>query len=155
MPCTVIRWWASTHRPRWCDWPGSGSEVELRSTKCALGTWAWQEEFDGVWACASLLHVPLAEFAGGAARLVGALRPGGASYMSFKLGCGERVAGGRSFTDHTEETLRRVVEVGAISIAEVWVSEDVRQCRACERWMNAIALRPEEQSIAEVRVASI
>jgi 2-polyprenyl-3-methyl-5-hydroxy-6-metoxy-1,4-benzoquinol methylase len=47
---------------------------------------ASQEEFDGIWACASLLHVPAADFPSVAARLAWALRPRGAWYMSFKLG---------------------------------------------------------------------
>lgn len=102
----------------------------------------WREEFDGVWACASLLHVPSAEFAGVAARLAGALRPGGAWYMSFKLGRGERVAEGRRFTDHTEETLRRALAGGAVTLSEAWVSEDLRPGRAAARWVNAMALRP-------------
>jgi 2-polyprenyl-3-methyl-5-hydroxy-6-metoxy-1,4-benzoquinol methylase len=37
----------------------------------------WRGEFDGIWACASLLHVPEASFPTVAARLAGALRPGG------------------------------------------------------------------------------
>ncbi len=68
---------------------------------------AWREEFDGISACASLLHVPTADFPGVAARLASALRPRGAWYMSFKLGEGEQVVGGRTFADHTEETLAR------------------------------------------------
>jgi SAM-dependent methyltransferase len=55
----------------------------------------WRNEFDGIWTCASLLHVPAASFADIAMRLVGALPPGGAWYMSFKFGRGERTAGGR------------------------------------------------------------
>jgi hypothetical protein len=47
---------------------------------------SWRNQFDGIWACASLLHVPAASFPDVASRLVGALRPGGAWYMSFKLG---------------------------------------------------------------------
>lgn len=101
----------------------------------------WQAEFDGVWACASLLHVPLAEFTSVAARITGTLRPGGAWYMSFKLGRGERMTNGRNFTDHTEKTLRAALEREAASIAEAWVTEDVRRGRGCERWLNAIALK--------------
>ena len=101
----------------------------------------WREEFDGVWACASLLHVPLAEFDVVAARIAGTMRPGGAWYMSFKLGSGERFTNGRYFTDHTEETLREKFEGGLASIDEVWMSGDVRPDRGGELWLNAIALR--------------
>lgn len=55
----------------------------------------WQNEFHGIWTCASLLHVSQACFVDVATRLADALRPGGAWYMSFKLGGGERVVAGR------------------------------------------------------------
>jgi len=43
----------------------------------------WREEFDGVWTCASLLHVPATELPRLLRRLQAALRPGGLIYMSF------------------------------------------------------------------------
>ncbi|ACL55944.1 class I SAM-dependent methyltransferase [Methylobacterium nodulans] len=102
----------------------------------------WRDEFDGIWACASLLHVPSSDFAEVASRLAEALRPGGTWYMSFKLGVGERRADGRLFVDHTEETLRCALRSAPVQIEEVWTSEDVRPGRAAERWLNAIAVRP-------------
>ena len=100
-----------------------------------------QHEFDGIWACASLLHVPLALFSGVADQLVTALRSGGAWYMSFKLGVGERHAGGRYFADHTEETLFPLLAKAHTKLAELWVSEDLRPTRKAERWLNVIAIR--------------
>jgi hypothetical protein len=38
---------------------------------------AWCEEFDGIWACASLLHVSAAEFPSIAARFAATLAPKG------------------------------------------------------------------------------
>lgn len=46
----------------------------------------WQERFDGIWAEASLLHVPRAELADVLARIRRALRPGGLLQASFKAG---------------------------------------------------------------------
>jgi 2-polyprenyl-3-methyl-5-hydroxy-6-metoxy-1,4-benzoquinol methylase len=37
-----------------------------------------ESEFDGIWACASLLHIPQPSLAGVATRLALAMRPGGA-----------------------------------------------------------------------------
>ncbi|HWL69445.1 MAG TPA: class I SAM-dependent methyltransferase [Geminicoccus sp.] len=102
---------------------------------------AWREEFDGIWACASLLHVPSAAFSDAAARLAGALRPGGAWHMSFKLGWGERTTKGRLFVDHTEETLRTALAGVPIELREVWTSEDTRPGRRGERWLNVVALK--------------
>jgi len=102
---------------------------------------AWQEEFDGIWACASLLHVSPATFPDVASRLANALRPGGAWYMSFKLGDGERTVAGRLFVDHTAESLRATLSDLPLEMAETWMSEDVRPSRGGERWLNAVALR--------------
>jgi 2-polyprenyl-3-methyl-5-hydroxy-6-metoxy-1,4-benzoquinol methylase len=101
----------------------------------------WRGEFDGIWACASLLHVPAASFPTVAASLAEALRPGGACYMSFKLENGERVVAERLFVDHTEETLRGVLAGIPIQIVDVWESTDVRPGRGSENWLNAIAVR--------------
>jgi SAM-dependent methyltransferase len=101
----------------------------------------WRNEFDGIWNCASLLHVPTASFADIATRLAAALRPGGAWYMSFKVGVGERVASGRLFVDYDEETLRLSLEASPVEIIETWISEDVRPQRSNERWVNLVAGR--------------
>jgi hypothetical protein len=45
-----------------------------------------------------------------------ALKPGGAWYMSFKTGSGERAAGGRLFIDHYEETLRLSLEATPVEM---------------------------------------
>ena len=58
----------------------------------------------------SLLHIQADAFPGVAARLASAIRPGGAWYMSFKLGEGERLVGGRLFVDHAEASLRLALE---------------------------------------------
>jgi SAM-dependent methyltransferase len=100
---------------------------------------AWTAEFDGIWACGSLLHVPLASFAGIVSTLAGALRPSGAFYMSFKLGDGERISGGRLFLDFTPESLRRSLQTVPLALVETWLSDDVRPKRQGERWVNAIA----------------
>jgi hypothetical protein len=102
---------------------------------------AWREEFDGIWACASLLHVPPAAFPDVASRLAGALRPGGAWYMSFKLGLGERVADGRLFMDHTADSLRNSLLGLPVSLEETWTTRDVRPGRGSEHSLNAIALK--------------
>jgi SAM-dependent methyltransferase len=101
----------------------------------------WCNEFDGIWTCASLLHVPTASFGGIARRLTAALRAGGVWYISFRVGIGERVVGGRLFVDHDEETLRLTLEATPVDIIETWVSVDARPERSNERWLNAIARR--------------
>ena len=99
------------------------------------------EAYDGVWCCASLLHVPAAELPACFARLWRALRPGGCLYVSFKLGVGEREHAGRRFTDADDKTLRGWLSaLSQVSSVETWVSEDKRPDRS-ERWINALVVR--------------
>jgi SAM-dependent methyltransferase len=54
----------------------------------------WQDAFDGIWACASLLHVPPVELPEVLRRLGRALKTDGVLYVSFKYGSDERDHGG-------------------------------------------------------------
>ncbi len=90
----------------------------------------WEDRFDGIWACASLPHVPLAELPEVLGRLGRALKPEGVLYASFKYGSGEREHEGRRFTDLDEKGLAALVEaVPALVVLETWVSGDRREWR--------------------------
>ena len=98
-------------------------------------------QFDGIWCCASLLHVPLAAMPETLTRLWNALRPGGVLYLSFKHGTGERVHGGRRFTDADEAVLRQwFAHLPDVHPLEVWLTDDQRPDRT-GRWTNALATR--------------
>ncbi len=102
----------------------------------------FEREFDGIWAAASLLHVPLAQAPEVFARFVRALRPRGIWYMSFKTGAGEHHRGGRLFVDHTEASLRALLDpLEDLEVIEVWSSEDVRVGESRPPWVNCIARR--------------
>jgi len=101
----------------------------------------YENEFDGIWACASLLHVPFEELSDIMNRLVKALKRQGIIYASFKYGdySGERK--GRFFTDLTDETLEHIVgEIPELVISEKYVSIDVRPGRD-EKWLNVILVK--------------
>lgn len=97
--------------------------------------------YDGIWACASLLHLPEAQLIEALQRLVGALKPGGYFYLSFKYGDSAREHSGRYFTDATETRLAQWLEpIPDIATQEVWITEDQRPDRN-ERWLNALLQR--------------
>jgi superfamily II DNA or RNA helicase/SAM-dependent methyltransferase/SOS-response transcriptional repressor LexA len=99
--------------------------------------------FDGIWCCASLLHVTPETMPEVLARLWRALKPGGILYASFKLGSGERVHGQRRFTDADEALLREWFSLlPDVLRLEFWVTEDQRPGRS-ERWINALVTRAE------------
>lgn len=97
--------------------------------------------YDGIWACASLLHVPHEEIPKALTCLWNALRAGGTFYLSFKLGTGERVQDGRHFTDVSDEQLRAwLAALPEIQGIETWISTDQRPGRT-EQWLNALITR--------------
>lgn len=103
---------------------------------------AWRDAFDGVWACASLLHVARADLAAAVGRLREALRPDGVLWMSFKYGTGERQAGARRFTDLDVQGARSLLAgAGGLSLVALRGSEDVRDDHAGERWLTILARR--------------
>ncbi len=92
--------------------------------------------FDGIWACASLLHLKYDEIAPVMARMAAHLAPGGCFYASFKYGDFEGLRNGRYFTDMTEDRFARILEqLPGLTLAEQFVTEDVRPGRV-EKWLN-------------------
>ena len=106
----------------------------------------FEERFDGVWACASLLHVPRHEIDGAIANLSRSLKPGGVFYASFRYGNGETVADdGRLFNNYTERALENLLgghpelEIVALQRTEdahrpdvTWLSVLLRKIKAAE-----------------------
>lgn len=99
----------------------------------------FHSEFDGVWACASLLHVSMTELRNVIDRLSESMRAGGVCYMSFKEGEGERIEGGRRFSDFTASGLSDyLADQESLIVERIWVTEDARPERN-DRWVNTLA----------------
>lgn len=97
------------------------------------------EKYDGIWACSSILHLPVDDLADVMRKMEAALKAGGIIYTSFKYGTFAGVRNGRYFTDMTEDTFAIFLEkIEKITIEEQWVSTDVRPGRGEERWLNLI-----------------
>lgn len=100
------------------------------------------EKYDGIWACASILHLRREELPEVFRKMYRALKPGGILYVSFKYGDFEGERNGRYFTDMTEETAEELLEsVPELKIKEHWVTGDVRAGRGAEKWLNMILRR--------------
>ena len=101
--------------------------------------------FDGIWACASLLHLESEEIRAVVKRLAGSLRGGGSFYMSFKYGrfTGERK--GRFFTDFDEEKIQSLMEdIPRLMIIDQTITGDVRPGRSDEKWLNVICRKVQD-----------
>jgi 2-polyprenyl-3-methyl-5-hydroxy-6-metoxy-1,4-benzoquinol methylase len=99
----------------------------------------FDQRFDGIWACASLLHVPRSRLARVLQRLSSHLKPEGALYASFKYGEDEREKGCRYFNDMNERLLDEHLKVTrSLRLLEVWITTDQRPERGTEQWLNCL-----------------
>lgn len=103
----------------------------------------WRSCFDGVWACASLLHAPKAKLLAILRRLRDALKLGGVIYISVREGVGERVLpDGRYFSDYSADEFQRMIsEAGGLLVLETWTTSDVAPEARDIRWLNFLLQR--------------
>ena len=96
------------------------------------------EAYDGIWACASLLHCERTRLKEVIGKLLSALKPNGVLYMSFKYGNSDREKEGRQFTDLNEAQAE--ILLGQLEIVQQirqWITVDKRAERT-EQWLNLL-----------------
>lgn len=112
---------------------------EYTSSKIYIGTlesFPLIEKFDGIWACASLLHIPSLDLANNLQKIVELMKPGAIFYCSFKYGDFEGERNGRFFNDQTSESISKYMPKELVLIKD-WITEDKRPDRS-ESWLNMI-----------------
>lgn len=98
-----------------------------------------KNKYDGVWACASLLHVPSVELSDCIQKCMQSLKPNGILYASFKHGTDEITDNkGRYFNNITAETIQQYISQ-PYKISKIWTSQDVRSDKATV-WVNVIVV---------------
>lgn len=97
---------------------------------------SFNQEFDAIWACASLLHVSELDMNYVIDSLYDGLKTGGFLYASFKYGDGVRIDDKeRYYIDLNETSIKTLFQ--DFNLKEMWISDDVRsQCM--DRWINII-----------------
>ena len=97
------------------------------------------DKYDGIWACASILHLPKNDLKIVLQKMATALKKNGFIYTSFKYGEFEGERNGRYFTDFTIDTFQTFIQdIEGLQIKEDWMTGDVRPGRGEERWLNLI-----------------
>lgn len=97
------------------------------------------DKYDGIWACASILHLPKNDLKIVLKKMATALKTRGIIYTSFKYGEFEGERNGRYFTDFTIDTFQTFIQdIEGLQIKEDWTTGDVRPGRGEERWLNLI-----------------
>lgn len=112
-----------------------GFNVKLESA-CDINS---KDEYDGIWACASLLHIKRDKLEEVIIKCVNALRENGVLYCSFKYGDMEIEKDERYFNYINEEIISKILNKNNIKVIEMYKSNDVRRDRSTEQWMNVIS----------------
>ena len=97
------------------------------------------DKYDGIWACASILHLDRDDLIDVFHRIARALKDNGILYTSFKYSEFEGMRNGRYFTDFTIESFNEFqTNIPDFIIEKIWITNDVRIGREDEKWLNLI-----------------
>ena len=99
----------------------------------------FSDEFDAVWACASLLHISRDNQIPVFRRIMNALKNDGIIYCSWKYGDKNRLMDNRQFTDMNEALLQKLIyDIRELDVLRIWITRDVRKEKSKEKWLNAL-----------------
>ena len=96
---------------------------------------SFTNKFDGIWACASLLHLKKDELSKAFIKCYLALKQKGFMYASFKEGSFEGVQNGRYFTYVSSKILAEILRDTGFFIKNITYTFDKRPNRQ-EKWIN-------------------
>lgn len=98
----------------------------------------FENEFNGIWACASLLHVPKSVLPCIIYKIRKSLKKDGVFYSSWKLGDCERVDEGKYSVYYNQESILNILNEYMTTV-ESWINND--HIRSNLRWINIICKR--------------
>ncbi len=99
----------------------------------------FHEVFDGIWACASLLHTPSEELEDIFKKVILGLKSGGVLYMSFKHGDFSGFRNGRYFNDFKTKTMKDFLnKFEELEVLDIWKSEDTKSESGDGLWLNVL-----------------
>lgn len=99
----------------------------------------FEEVFDGIWACASLVHLEKEEFPHILKKISRALQPGGILYISLHKGNFEGFINQRYFAEYSKKELRNIIDTfDEFQIKELWTTDDARGKSDNKQWLNLL-----------------
>jgi hypothetical protein len=99
----------------------------------------FEDHFNGIWACSSLMHIPLDEMHDALFKLSRAMIVDGVLYASFKYGAGEHDRNGRHFVDLDEDGCDELIKQHPeLAVIRCWKTSDLRPGRENEKWLNLL-----------------
>ncbi|WP_310601957.1 class I SAM-dependent methyltransferase [Anaerosporobacter sp.] len=100
----------------------------------------FDEVFDGVWACASLVHEKPEQLSTILQKVIDCLKPNGVMYMSFRYGDFLGFNSEIDYYAYTEDTLSSIIdkcrENQNIEIIKTFITKDEREEFLDNKWLN-------------------
>lgn len=93
-------------------------------------------EFDAIWASASLLHIEKSKLKIVLSGIINALREGGILYASWKYGDQESLSDGRYYVDINDEIVFELFKNLPVEIKNMWITKD--NMYRDNKWINMI-----------------
>lgn len=98
-----------------------------------------ENTYDGIWACASLLHLPKDILINVLKNLALSLKENGYIYASFKYGDYEGIRNRRYFIDFTEESFKDIIKkIPDLEIIETYQTNGVLKSQIRKHWLNIV-----------------
>jgi len=106
--------------------------------------------YDGIWACASLLHCPKSQIEYVMQNCIDSLKEGGVFYFSFKHGEGERLDERRRFfNDYTLGTLESLIsKFEQLHVIDLW-QETTRLRGGEQTWVNGLVRKAAREEVKD------
>ena len=101
-----------------------GKTIVLNALKMSVQEMTFDNEFDGIWASASLLHVKSSELLEVFNIINKALKPQGKFYCSFKYGDFEGIREERYYTDMNQDRMKLLLSKTELYLIKEWIRKD-------------------------------
>lgn len=96
--------------------------------------------FDGIWACASLVHIPKSEMDALLLKISQGLRCGGMIYISLKYGDFSGIKEGLYYSEYRTKDIKNLIyNHKDLELIQIYKSQDIREDRKEEQWINIFA----------------
>lgn len=105
----------------------------------------FDEVFDGIWACASLIHLEKDKLPEIIKKISQALNPGGYFFMSLPKGDFEGLMNQRYFSEYQKKELKKLLEqFPELEIEDLWVTDAINDIGDGKKWLNVILRKIDE-----------
>lgn len=107
-----------------------------------------RNSFDGIWVCASILHLQYKDVPSVLNKFYEILKPNGIVFISVKVGNGERIAieptipmKGRFYAYYSKQRLQKLVEQAGFRIIDmyIWPDKERYHIDSSTRWISCFA----------------